>query len=607
MLNNGISVEDLHPACVKCIAERQVKFGPDYNKLKCDGIKNDVLSDIDTTSMDDGELDTARYLLDPWYWGKKEFAIHQRDAQEVMTKCTAKRKVFRIGRRWGKTQVLVLAAIHRMMVTKNLKVLLFTPYENQIELFFLRVKEWMDLSPALAQSVSRIVGDPFTMELGNGSYLKGFTTGTKSGNNAGSSRGQEADIIIIDEADLLSRADLTAILPMLQRTNEFSTKEKELWVASTPTGKHDFFYDWCRDSLFKEFHFPSSSNPAWNEEEEATAHALFPNPIDYDHEYNAEFGEEMEGVYQHAFVDRAVDVSKEFFTEGIWDYKKQAPQNGCLYMIGVDWNAAGNGTQIVVVEYNPQFVSPKDVETGILARFRVVTREAVDAKEFTQTKSVNKLVELNRRWNPEKIYVDEGYGMTQIEQLKTYGKLNPDSNILHRLEPINFSSMQEIVDPQTKQLVKKHMKPFLVFNTVGYFEKNLMMLNKSDSFLEKQIRDYQIEKRSRDGRPVFSEGNDHTLQALHLAMLGFTMITDLGRRTYTNRVGAGGRLGEKKSEQIIEDDGTIKIIDNANKNRGIVKPRQIATTDREGNRIQRAWKNNRYSTLKNNRPIKRSI
>src|SRR5665213_1386200 len=93
MLNNGISVEDLHPACVKCIAERQVKFGPDYNKLKCDGIKNDVLSDIDTTSMDDGELDTARYLLDPWYWGKKEFAIHQRDAQEVMTKCTAKRKV----------------------------------------------------------------------------------------------------------------------------------------------------------------------------------------------------------------------------------------------------------------------------------------------------------------------------------------------------------------------------------------------------------------------------------------------------------------------------------------------------------------------------------
>lgn len=599
----------LHPACIDCIAAQKKRYPGEFQKLKCSGIKLDVLEDIDTTGMSDDEKDALRYVLDPWEWGRKEFGFNDRSYQEVMTKCTAIRKIFRLGRRAGKTQALVLLALHKMFTRDHLKVLLFTPYETQIELFFTRINEWIDKSPTLAQSVKRIVKDPFTLEFYNGSVLIGFTTGVKAGQKAGSSRGQEADIIILDEADLLSKDDMTAILPMLQRTDEASTEEKELWASSTPTGKHDFFYEWANSPRFKEFHFTSMDSPAWNSDMEAEYREIFPNKSDWEHEILAEWGEEMEGVYQHSYVDRALDLSRHYYEpDGEWDYKFQIPQPGCIYMIGVDWNKAANGVQIVVVELNPRLLTETDVEAGMRARFRIVTRVNIDSVEFTQSKAVAKIIELNFRWNPEAIYVDEGYGETQIEDLRRYGNEHKDSNILHRLKPINFSSMHEIRDPQTKMIVKKHMKPFIVNNSVSYFEKNLIILNKMDKEFEKQLRDYSVEKRSRDGRPVYSEGNDHVLDAFNLAMLGYTMeFTDLGKAIYANNMRVAGNLGEKKYEVINDADGTMKIVDKQKANKPVIKPRQIMFSERDSNRMERAIRNNSYKSSRFNRPIKRTI
>jgi replicative DNA helicase len=599
----------LHPACVKCIAAQKKRYPSDYNRLRCSGIKLDVLEGIDTTEMSPEEQESLRTWLDPWAWGIKEFAINPREYQEEMTKCSAIRKVFRLGRRAGKTQTLVLLALHKMFTTRDLRVLLFTPYESQIELFFTRILEWMDKSPTLSQSVKRVVKDPFTLEFHNGSVLIGFTTGVKAGQKAGSSRGQEADIIILDEADLLSKDDMTTILPMLQRTDENSTEEKELWVASTPTGKHDFFYDWANSPNFKEFHFTSLDNPAWNDEMEAELRQILPNKSDWEHEILAEWGEETEGVYQHGFIDRALTLATKYFPgHGIWDYEKSIPDHGCLYIIGVDWNKASNGVQIVVVEANPMLLDENDVEKGVKARFRIVTRVNVDSVEFTQHKAIGTIIQLNRIWNPAYIYVDEGYGETQIEALQRYGNEHKDSNILHKLKPINFSSMHEIRNPVSKMLEKKHMKPFIVNNSVSFFENNLVILNKSDREFEKQLRDYTVEKRSRDGRPVYSEGNDHILDAFNLAMLGYTMeYTDLGRAMYVNNMKIVGNLGQKKADQFTDEDGTMKFVDNSKKNRPIVQPRQIMYNDRDQARQQRAWRTNQYKSNKFNRPIKRTI
>lgn len=600
----------MHKACTDCIAARKARFGEDWDKLKCSFIKEDALEGYNTDGMSEDEKTTLRDLFDPYRWGVKEFNLNPRDYQNVMANCTATRQVYRLGRRTGKTVSLLLRALHRMFLNPGKKVLLFTPYENQIKVFFSMIEAWRSESVTLHEAIEagRIVKDPFTLELGNGSSLIGFTTGTKSGMKSASARGQEADIIILDEADYLTRDDLTAILPMLQKTNETSTEAKELWAASTPTGRHDFFYDWAHSAGFKEFHHPSWVNPAWDQEAERESHELFPNKTDWEHEYAAEWGEETEGVYPHTFIDRALDLSRDFIgNNGRWDYSKQAPKAGCIYTVGVDWNSSSNGVQIVMMEYDPAYVTPEDIAQGIRGRFRIATRENIDAKEYTQTKAVKKIIELNYLWKPKAIYVDEGYGMTQIEDLKRYGHDHPESQILARLEPINFSSMQEVRDPVTKQLVKKHMKPFIVFNSLNYLEKNLILLNRADTEFEKQLRDYTVEKRSREGRPVFSEGNDHVLDAFNLAMTAYTMkFTDLGRPLYTTAMQQVGPMGEKKTSLDADRNGDMKIVDKT-KNKVMVRPRQIPMNDTDGRRVNRAWKNSSYSSAKMNRPIKRSI
>lgn len=597
----------MHPTCVNCIAVRKQRYGVDWDKVKCNLIKEDALEGYATDDMSDEEKQTLRTLLDPYAWGIKEFGINPRDYQDDMVNCTATRKIFRIGRRAGKTLSLTLRGLHKMFLTDNLKIILFTPREDQIDAFFDLIADWVEKSPSLKASVTRIKHDPYLLELGNGSSLKGFTTGTSSGSKAGAARGQEADIIILDEADYLHKDDLVAILPLLQKTDEKSTEEKELWVASTPSGRHDFFYQWAHSAGFKEFFFPSWVSPAWNADTEREAHELFPNQNDYDREYGAEWGEETEGVYPHGYVDRALELSDTFISGGKWDYAKQIPKGGCLYTIGVDWNAHVNGVQIVVLEYDNAYITPEDLKSNVRGRFRIAQRVTIDSKEYTQTKAVARLIELNFQWQPKAIYVDEGFGAVQVEDLRRYGHDHPESQILARLKPINFSSMHEIRDPVNKQLVKKHMKPFMVNNSVLFFEKNLLLLNRADHEFEKQLRDYTVERRNHEGRPVYSQGNDHILDAFNLCLLAYTMeFTDLGRPIYTTNMMVGGRFGEKRSEQLMEN-GDIKIVDKTQGKKILPVPRFIPITDREGQTFQRAWKTNDYLRMRRNRPMKRDI
>ncbi len=595
----------LHQACIDCIAGRKARYGDNWNKVDCKGIETDPLVNVDTSVLTEEQKETARLIFDPWYWALKEFKINQRDYQEIMVKCTATKKIFRLGRRAGKTNSLLIPALHTAFTSPNKKILLFTPFEDQIELFFRRIEEWMLVSKSLKTSIKRFIKDPFIAEFGNGSFIRGFTTGAKSGHGAAQARGQEADIVILDEADLLMQADLISILPMLQKTNEASTEEKLLWVSSTPTGRREFFFKWCNDPSFKEFHYPSWINPAWGPKDEAFFRSIIPTQTGWDQEIGAEFGIEQEGVYQHPYIDRAVTLTENLIDKsGSWDYTRQSPQPGCLYMIGVDWNTAKHGVQIVVVEFNPSLRSASDTLTG---RVRIVTRESIETKEFTQTIAVDRIIKLNDIWHPHAIYVDEGYGATQIEDLRRYGMIHPESKIIQRLKPKNFSEMHEVRDPKTKAPVKKHMKPFMVENSVRFFEKNAVLLNKSDKLFIEQLTNYRVARTSTDGRPVYSEGNDHTLDAFNLALLAFTMeLTDLGKPIYASRAYVVAPMGEKRYE-TMQDGDEVKLKDRTRTNSPILKPRQIPLTDMEGNKISRLWANQKYNSHKQNRPLKREL
>ncbi|MEX3713541.1 LAGLIDADG family homing endonuclease [Cytobacillus horneckiae] len=68
-----------------------------------------------------------------------------------------------------------------------------TPYDNQARLIFDQLKTFIEGNPVLQESIKSITKNPYVIEFKNGSVIRLFTAGTRSGAEGGSLRGQAAD------------------------------------------------------------------------------------------------------------------------------------------------------------------------------------------------------------------------------------------------------------------------------------------------------------------------------------------------------------------------------------------------------------------------------
>jgi len=444
----------------------------------------------------------------------------------IVHNCTAERKIFRIGRRAGKTESLVISILFHMFTNNNFKVVLITPFQSQIDLIFARLQELLQSKPALSNSIRRNVKAPqYSMELHNGSYIKGFTAGTKSGSGAASARGQDANMLVFDEADYLSKADVEAAMAIT-----IDHPDALVWMSSTPSGKREKFYDNCRSDKWREFHYSSAVNPNWDPEMEQYFRDEYTD-IGYKHEVLADFGEQEEGVFQVQYVEAAqVD----------YEYEDMSPQPSWLYSIGVDWNSPAIGTTIRVIGFNPA-----------TSKFYIVDQDIVQRAGWTQLAACDRIAEFNRKWRPFAIYVDRGYGAMQVEVLHKFGydsMSNPekgpkhiDSRLPFIVKAYDFGSKVETHDPFTKEKVNKPAKGFLVENSVRRFEAGDILFPESDIQMAAELMGYIVKNVSPTGQFVYatnSEGlGDHNLDALMLALVAFTLEkTSFGKPGSDHRI-----------------------------------------------------------------------
>lgn len=567
--------------CIKGYKKKHDLVAGDEFRISCSGIPKDYITNDLLISLPTEDLKTALAVLDPVEWAKQNLDWHCTDGtgeiwkkknpeeyydwlvknpgkslfgksryhrpyQSEMLRCTSRRKVFRIGRQAGKTETLVVSILFNLFtkpgkaVDQGFRVVLITPFQTQIDLIFSRLMELIRSNEDLRSSIKRHVKAPnYTLELWNGSVIRGFTAGTQSGGNANAVRGQAADMLVFDEADLLSSGDMDSALAVI--TN---SPNATVWMSSTPTGKRERFYQTCHSKLFREFHYPSSVNPMWNDELEMTFkenHTL----LGYKHEILAEFGEQEEGVFQDAYIQAA----KANYRYGAHSFNPL-----WAYTIGVDWNDVKNGTTIVVTGFNPT-----------INQFTIVDRIIVSKEGWTQLTACEKIAEYNRIWHPVAIYVDSGYGATQIEVLKKFswdslrnpnkGKGHPDSKIKDRLHEYNFSSKVKVHDLFTREEIEKPAKPFLVENAVRRFETRTISFPSTDAILEAQLHNYIIEGVTDAGKPRYAQQDDtigdHTLDALMLSLVGFTLEkTPLGKPFISNDIAFAGQFGEKIMPEV---------------------------------------------------------
>lgn len=434
--------------------------------------------------------------------------------QEEMLGSPAQHKVFRCGRRVGKTAVFAFDALYHCHVKKNCRCMIVAPYESTLDAIFDEIRKWIANSNILTASVKGSSRSPQRIKFGNGSQIRGYTAGTKSGGNANVVRGHGADRLYLDEADYLSNTDIDSILGLtLER------KDIHVWAASTPTGKREKFYEWCHTpEVWKEFHYPSTVNPNWDEEMDARARAMFTD-VGYVHEVLAEWGQQVDGVYTKDLIDAAREE---------YEYVVRAPSYSALRSIGVDWDKFGASSQIVVTEFYD-------------GKFRVLNRVEIPRSEYTYDNAVKKIIELNEAFAPDFIYCDAGQGEYQIEALHKYGVEHPATGLDKKVKRIPFGSMIDVMDPFTGAMQRKPRKPHMVNMAVVALERGMVVLRDADVTIWRQLENYYVAKISRTGEPIYTSSEDHAHDAwvlsLHALMTEYPDIMAMvSEPVYGNRI-----------------------------------------------------------------------
>lgn len=484
LFESGITKSPFPPNCEKHIANK-------INQL--------IPSDFN----DPAEYEDAVLVMDPIAWAAFEFGWEPRFYQADMLSCTSRFKLYRCGRRIGKSQALVIEALHHATTNKYHNILVIAPYERQVTALFDEMHKLIDSSQTLKGSYSS-TKTPSRMNFLNGSKILGFSAGAKSGSGSDKVRGQDSHLIIIDEIDYLEDKDIDSIMAILA-----SHPTCKLVAASTPAGHRKRFYTFATDKNlgFKEFWYISAESPSWSAQTESFLRGST-NETTYTHEYLADFAELEQGV----FKARILNASIQDYDMNQFEYKPSAD-----YIIGVDWNKSA-GTHIVIVEKWEN-------------KLRLAKKIIVDESLYTQTESVDLLKNLNRQYRPKYIFVDRGYGQTQVELLRKHALHEPSSLLDVKLFDIAMNQHIDVIDPITGEQIKKSAKHFMIEQTRKLMEDGFLVLPRSEDTtvsasssqmgLIQQMRNFKVEAISTYGLPRYSQGQDHTLAAYYLAVGGY--------------------------------------------------------------------------------------
>lgn len=453
--------------------------------------------------------------------------------QKEFLMCTAKFKVGRFSRRLGKTEILVIKAIHFIYTSleKNPTVLIFVPFDNLAIEIFNRINSLMTgKTSKLNQSKIGGFKSPFYQvsyyreDIEAEAYIRIFTTGAKSGGGAVSARGQKGHFIFGDEEGYFHPNDYSAILPLLEENPHV-----EFWGFSTPNAVPNAFKDKCmKDPTYKDFWYPFDVlKPIYGEEEFDKKVASYLRQLGrakYMLEFRAEFFEEDNKVFKSQYImdsglEYRYSASRNIYTQDV------------LYFCGVDWNAWQNGVNISILSYDT-----------ITRKVRTAYKEIIDGDSYKgssqqlQTKAVLRILELVDLFKLEGLAVDEGFGSMQCETLTAALSHKGHGDILH---VVNFSGFTEIENPiNPMEKIRQKNKPLLVhlmqqrlesgdFEYSVLEEGTLSVASENKKGLPYQLDSYIISKFDINGNPIFdSLGIDHYLDAVMLANYAISKVAE---------------------------------------------------------------------------------
>ena len=406
-VNLPFDIDTVHEQCIECVRKQLKKYEKHMNRkgertagkflVPCSGIPKDPIDPAMKATVTDDVWDEMQAVVDIVKWADKYLKLPNGESwtarwyQAKVLRCTSRRKMLRIARRTGKTDLVCIEICYYLFTEPNIKIVVAGPQKTHTEEIITRVRAFIKSNPVLQDLVSRDVSAPYyEMKLTNGARLRGFAAGTKGKGEGISIRGQDADRLYLEEMDYIDQKAINgAVLPLLS-----TSPHTALVGFSTPSGFQTPYYKFCTENPhYVEFMFNYKVLPHWkNVEMERSSFT----EEEWTHEYLAEWGSSEDGVYKPEYIDRALQPYK---------YEDHKKNPAWRYCIGTDWNEK-HGTEIVVVGYNT-----------LTSRYQVVEAMLVAKSEFTQLSGVQALLDMNKKWKPSFIYIDAGNGCLYKDSL----------------------------------------------------------------------------------------------------------------------------------------------------------------------------------------------
>lgn len=541
------------------------KWQDDYDHLLDETKKWALQSSLSFTAE---ELHYLTLLESPKYWAAETLKWFCRDYQEPMLQemADSKRTVLRLGRRLGKTETMCIMILWHAFTQPNkgpnnqYDILIIAPYEEQVDLIFKRLSQMIDMSGDIVPS--RDIDKH--IELPNGTVIHGITAGSKSGNGAANTRGQRADLIVMDEVDYMGGSEITNIMNI---RNEAPERIKMI-VASTPSGKRESYYKWCTGATrtygydadatetndrvtysvgmkpwktdvngnyelnkmgnkmregngWTTIHAPSTVNPELLKVNPDTGLTYLEElrldltDMRFTQEVMAEFGESISGVFLKKHIDIAIETGRKLRLEYAKTGTQWPKKEGNPRILGVDWDKKKADTNMVGIEW--------DKERNLFVPF---FRKVIPRGDFTYTNAVQAIKDAHYEFDFDYMMIDAGHGEFQIEQLHVWAEKLAGKAFAKRIIRLNLSEKVSVFDPITKKEEKKHIKPFMVNNAVFMFEKEMVALNPKDRETISQFEAYEVKSWGVDGRPTYTDENEHILDCIVFALYGFTKFYD---------------------------------------------------------------------------------
>ena len=399
------------------------------------------------------------------------------DWQKEVLACQGNFMLF-CGRQVGKSEIVAKKIAEYLLNNSKKKILIISGVERQASSLYDKVLHYVEDNHRFALKSGKDRPLKTEMKFKNGSELITEPVGI----DGASARRHTLDGIVIEEMQLIPEIAYASLTPMLLTTGGF------IWMLGTAWATEGYVYDRLSDKDFLVIRVNSEQVAEKRPEPqrsimlahlERERHRL--SESQYAQEYLAIPQENARQVFPDTLIAKCLTLKREETINPTLDY-----------ICGID--PAGLG------EDEGDIVILKNLPNGNMLQIdNIITRKLLT------TQTTTKILELNRRYNFKKIFVDDGgVGFGVFSELLT------STDTRYITEALNNSARSLDMSDEKR---KKIMKEDLIFNLLSMMERgNIGLLD--DPEIRESLKSYRFEYEKDTKKLLIQSNYNHPVEAL---------------------------------------------------------------------------------------------